>query len=351
MKRFCFILILGILAFSRISADSSYCDECCDILVTAPDWSSQFEVEAQYLYVQPTVSNIDYAAVINPVPLPTSPNWRIKSIKPDFTSAFQIGVGYALCSKDIKLNWTHLNAKDSSSERSRSLNIVAPLFSVGPQGVAFRRAHGRVTHHFDEVNLNIGQYLDICDRFKMRLYAGASFVRVRQSTTSRFSDSIGTTTLKIHNTSEFTSGGPQFGVRSSYEMGWGFGLVGELASFLLIGDMRRHTTFTSASPISPALGLPIPNFQRTRSDSTMQTLPGFDGTIGLSYFQCFCNGAILFNVEIGYRAALFFGAIQSVDPSTLSFPPDAGAVNVSSFEKHISDFGFNGPYASLSLDF
>ena len=74
---------------------------------------SRFELFASLLYLKPSSSNLEYATLVSPFPIPT-PNWANQAIDPEYRPAFNVGMRYIVpgSCNDIQLAWTHFDSTD-----------------------------------------------------------------------------------------------------------------------------------------------------------------------------------------------------------------------------------------------
>jgi hypothetical protein len=324
-----------------------------DVFLSAP--LHTFEVHGTALYMQPTGSNLNYAAEAVPFPV-LSPDWKIHEIESEYHFGFDVGfMGVFHCTNTtLSLNWEHFHSSDSSSKTVASTNMIGPFFEIGPDATPYKKAKGRATFHFDEVNLDYGLSIHFGDRLKSHLYGGVSFVRIEQTRSSHFSNLSGTIHRTIHIPSTFTGTGPQIGTDFAYRIVKGFNLTGQAAISLFVGTQKNHTDYKTSSPTLAAAGGPLPNHQKTQVHKKTQVVPGLEGSLGLSYVFTFCKEKML-KLEAGYKAQVYINAIQSIDMgSEVVTPPlvlSTTGVYARTFEQSLSNFALAGPYLTLDLGF
>jgi hypothetical protein len=305
--------------------------------------------------LQPSGSDLHYAAEANPLPILT-PNWKIHDIKTDYHWGFDIGVkGLFHCTNtNLKANWEHFHSTDSSSKTVPSSKMIGPFFEIGPDAEPYKKAHGKVTFHFDEANLDYGICVNFGDRLEANLFGGVSFALIKQKIFSKFSNLDGTIVRTISVPSTYFGAGPQLGLDFSYRIVKGFHFTGNAAAALLVGTQKNHTSFTAVSPALATLGASSPNDQRTHTHKKNQLVPGLEGKLGLSYVFTFCSGTML-SLEAGYQAQVYINAIRSVDIGseviTPPVAPDTVGVYARTFEAHVSNFALAGAYFTLALGF
>lgn len=334
----------------------------------SPDRTT-YEVYGQWVFLQPNGSNIYYAVEAFPFNTelatpPVSPNWQVFEINPSYNSGFEVGTQFIFPNNDLylKFNWEWLHTIDRESmqvspESFGTGNMVGPIFDIGPNSAAYSQAKGKAVFQFDEVDCIFGKSLCFADDLTLRIFTGAGFLRIKQSITSLFSNSSGTSTRIVSAPSTFIGAGPEFGADFDYYLGRSFYFTGFTSFALYMGQLKNHTTFKSTSPaLSTIFGVDNPNVQRTSVPNRSQLVPGFEEKLGFSYIAAYSSSKWTFS--IGYQFQIYLDAIQSIDmtapqvvPSLLpDVTPDAGVYAVG-FERTLSNFILTGPYASINVDF
>jgi hypothetical protein len=314
-----------------------------------------FELFGSALLLQPTGNHLHYAAEAVPLPAP-SPDWKIHQINTDYHFGFDVGLRgiFHSTNSDLTLNWEHFHSTDSASKRVSSTNMIGPFFEIGPDASAYKKAHGKATFHFDEVNLDYGILINFGDRLRTNLYSGVSFAYINQTLFSKFSNFEETVVRTIKVPSTFKGAGPQVGLDFAYRIVEGFHFVGEAAASLLVGRQKNHTTYKALSPALAPLGVSPPNKQKTNVHKKRQVIPGLEGKLGLSYLFTSCTHYMI-KLEAGYQAQIYINAIQSIDMGsevvTPPVVPDTVGVFARTFEQTLSNFALAGPYFMLDIGF
>ena len=99
--------------------------------------------------------------------------------------------------KDIQINWEHLRTSDSTSVAvsDPATQWISPFSQTGPStseqanevGIFhFKAAQGQVDFDYDMVNIDVGQTVNIGSNTQVRLFAGLSWVRLREQLISTF---------------------------------------------------------------------------------------------------------------------------------------------------------------------
>lgn len=352
---FCFIATYGESAASQAKNTQpmiSTPQSCSQVFLCSPSYT--FEIDFTALILQPTGSNLHYAAEAIPIPVP-SPNWKIFEIHPDYHFGFDIGLGgiFHNINTALTLNWQRFHSTDSASKTVSPENMIGPFFSIGPDAAPFTHAHGHAIFHFDAVHLDYGLFVNFGHRLQTTLFSGISFTRIKQSLLSRFLTNDRATFHTIKTPSIFTGAGPELGVDFSYRIIEGFHFTGETAISFLIGTMKNHTAFKALSPDLKVSGVTPPNKQRTTVHERTQVVPAFKGSLALAYSYTFCDDYML-KLEAGYQAQIYINAIQSVDMGSevpTFIVPETVGVFARTFQRTISNFALAGPYLTLTFGF
>lgn len=324
-----------------------------EVFLSTP--SHMFELQLGLVVLQPSGSNLHYAAQANPLPAP-SPNWKIHDIDPDYHVGFDLGIrGISHCSNtNLTLNWERLHSSDSASKNVASTNMVGPFFEIGPDAALYTKTHGKVRFLFDEVNLSYGIYMNLGNRLMTNLFSGISYARIKQSIHSKYSNLDGTIVRTISTPSTFIGGGPELGLEFAYRIIAGFHFTGKARALLLVGRQKNHTTYKAFSPFLDPLGISPPNTQQTRVHNKTQVVPGFETGLGFSYDFTFKKHYMV-KLEAGYQVHTYINAIQSTDMGsevvTPPVIPDTVGVFARTFEQNLSNFSLQGPYFLLAIGF
>ncbi len=334
-------------------------------LVTIPHFTSMFEINASLLWQQPTSSSNAYSIHTHPLPVPT-PNWLINSAKPQYHFGFEVGASYAFnnTGNDVQLNWTRLKTNDSTAvnpDDNGLLQFIGPFYQIGPTaggagGFAPLIGSAAQNHfEYDVVNLDGGQYVNFGHRLQTRLFGGVSYLRIKQDLqTTFFAPADVNFSFVSNNISEFTGFGPRFGFSGTYDLCYGFGIVGQIAASASVGRIRATDHFTETSTALLGAAPPIPqNVQAITTQHETRVVPGADAKLGFNYVYEYNRNSFL-TAELGYKVASYANAIRKVYPNSLVNPPNAlqtGTIAVETMGESQSDFGVNGPYFNLSYNF
>ena len=364
MKRILFAVLASLSIFSgSVQAEGEFNVGCCDYYQA--EQTCRFEGYFTALIMQPTASNLEYAAQANPFnygsTLPVlSPNWIIQEIIPDYHFGFDIGLLGFFCDAQSNwaLNWVRYHSPhDSDSESVPSGSMIGPLFEIGPNASLYLQATGSASFHFDEVNLDYGStFCHFNKRLRTNLMAGVGFMRILENRSTIFSSPNGQPVRTINAPAKFTGAGPQLVFDFNYETCTCFEFLGSLRSSLFVGTLNTETNYSTSSTFLAGINQ-SPNLQSTSVENRTGMIPGFETSLGLLYnnrfFKC-CR----FMLGAGYRAQIYLNALRSMDMGSEVTLGTAGAIGsqdsgvyARTFHTTISDFAMAGPYVSIDLSF
>jgi len=307
--------------------------------------SPHFEISGTLSFLQPGAGNLEYGTLTTPLPLPT-PSWANQSLDPNFSPSFTVGVRYMTNdSNDIRLDWTHLHATTTGSFSASPTQMVGPPFLIGPESALYKNASGSVKQSYDAVNLDAGHTFCVECSFQLRAFGGVEVARIGQNLSGLFQSPGGFASSANTVNSMFTGAGPRLGMKGQYALG-DFQLIGEVGGAALIGTAQSRIDFTT---VSPALGI---NNQSLTSPNATRVVPTIDARLATAYtFAPTAYG--LFKVELGYKAAVYFDAVNQYSltnvPTSLTLPPVG--IYLATQQHLTSNFTDQGPYVTASWSF
>ena len=309
-------------------------------------WNApRFEISGSLLFLQPGAGNLEYATLTNPLPA-VSPHWRNQSLAPNFSGAFGVGLRYMVDgSNDIALNWTHQNSTANASVFATPTEMIGPPFLIGPESGLYKIGRGTVKFAYDSVKLDGGHTFCAECPFQLRAFGGVEFAHIGQDLTGIVQSPDGAASMANTTHSLFNGAGPRLGMKGQYALG-NVQFIGEAAGAALIGTAQSRINFTT---VSPAAGL---NNQSLTSPNATQVLPSIDGRLATAYAFPPSNYG-LFTVELGYRAAVYFNAVNQYSltqvPTSLVLPPLG--IYLATAQHLQSNFTDHGPYLTGSWKF
>jgi hypothetical protein len=324
-----------------------------------PELLGGFEFAAEYLYLQPHVSNLDLG-MFDPTPIRIEPplpgepeflpsfNSKVRDIKPGYASGTRLHLGYIipLSASDVSINYTFYKADGKE-------NLEAPPTDDGliwtitngnystatpkpPQSIFPLFAQSvRADANFDwnTANIELGRRVKF-HQLMTRFFVGAVHANVSENSTLTYFNGTsirGESVLQdqIRQTNSFSGYGPRFGMNADFNFGGGFSLVGSIATDLLIGKMDSSLAESSSAEFIDILN----------PDQSTRLLPAVDGKFGLAYSMQLikCTQA---SVEAGYQINHYFNVKDSLRFTDY----------FSAFVKQDQDLSFDGFYARLQIN-
>ena len=308
--------------------------------------SPRFEVSGSLLFLQPGAGNLEYATLVNPLPVVT-PHWNNQALAPNFSPAFAVGGRYFVNeSNDIALHWTHLNSTANDSVLATPTQMIGPPYLIGPESALYKIAHGTVRSEYDSVKLDGGHTFCVECPFQLRAFGGLEFARIGQDLTGTFQSLDGTASTANSANSLFTGAGPRLGMKGRYALG-DFDFIGEVAGAALIGTAQSRVNFVTTAP-----SLAGPSNQYLASPNATRVVPSIDARLASAYtFPPTDYG--LFKIEVGYQAAVYFDAVSQYSvtqvPTSLVLPPTG--VYLATAQHLQSSFTTHGPYVTAKWFF
>jgi len=336
--------------------------------VFIPNLTPGFQFSAGFLLLKPGADNLGWSTITTFLPL-ENPQWAVQSLNPLYQPGISVGARYVFpcCGKDIQTNWEHLRTNDSAAVAvsDPATQWISPFNQTGPStseqanqvGIFhLKAAQAQVAFDYDMVNLDAGQTVNVGPNTQFRLFAGVSFVRLREQLISTFYNdpnldpvppviappNTSLRSISLNNTSTFTGVGPRLGLTTAHNLAHGFNFVGQLSGAVLAGWMQP-AQYSFAAVFEDAV-----NSEQISSHRVTQVVFASDAKLGLGYFRLLGNGSVL-SIESGFKAAIFINPFSTYETSTNVLPLDIGSLSTNSMRHTPSNFTLNGFYATGSL--
>lgn len=356
-------------------AESSTC--CCDaapscagspFAVFVPDLEPGFQFSGSLLYLKPGADNLGWSTITTFLPV-QNPQWAVQDLSPDYQPGFNVGVRYVIPSsgKDIQANWDHLRTSDSSYVAVSDLATqwISPFSQTGPStseqanqvGIFhLKSAEAQVEFDYDMANIDAGQTVNFGRCTQVRLFAGVSWVRLREQLVSTFFNDPNISpvppvvappnpTLEyvtLNNTSTYTGVGPRLGLAMTQNITRRLTFVGQLSGALLAGTLQP------AQYVFQGVYENADDREQISSRRVSQLVYATDAKLGLGYSCLFGNCSTL-SLETGFKGAVFINPLATYETSTNVLPLDIGSLSTNSMRHTPSNFTLMGWYASASL--
>jgi hypothetical protein len=338
------------------------------LAVFVPRLPPRLTFGAGVLVLKPGADNLGFATVTTFLPL-DNPQWAVQTLDPRFQPGFSVGARHVFPSpgRDIRIHWEDLRTNDSSyvAVSDPATQWISPFSQTGPStseqanqvGIFhFKAAQGQVKFAYDMVNLDAGQTVNIGANTQLRLFAGLSYVRLREQLISTFYNDPNIVpvppvvappnqslqSLSLNNTSTFTGLGPRLGITTAYNLSHGFNFVGQLSGAILAGWMQP-AQYSFAAVFENGV-----NSEQISSHRVSQVVYATDAKLGANYVRPLGNKLVLY-IESGFKAAVFIDPFSTYETSTNVLPLDIGSLSTNSMRHTPSNFTLNGFYATCSL--
>ncbi len=326
----------------------------------APTKKQQWQVDAGWLYLEASASNLDYAVYTTPLPLP-APNWQQKFVYPPFKSGVTLGASYTFDDQvnQLKIDWINLdvNATDSATAGGDGASAIAPPYYFGPADQRLRgtSASGQATFNLNQVNLVYDRIFTVGSRVTIQPFVGLGAAYLKQALTNSYAGTnqglTGTYTITQFSTSRFKAMGPRIGAMTKINFGHGLGMTANIGSTILAGSMASNTHFLSNDSGSAPGGNTTPTTTTLADNSQTAVVPEFDTSLGLTYSKQIVSGSV-FMFEAGYLFSTYLDGINQVQPTSLV--PGAfnnGSIAIETSAQVQSNYSINGPYIKASYAF
>lgn len=243
----------------------------------------------------------------------------VNGLNNDWNWGFRAEAGYQYgTGNDVAMSWMHYsNDMQQSNLMGRptplSQNLVSTIVSS--------------ENRFDQVNVVLGQHVDVSATHKGRFYGGMQYASIEQNKTDYFAVT-GTTPVSFSSTNffnntDFTGFGPVIGMDYSYYFSPQVSLVADGSTALLYGSTRVSTGYVF---------LPTNLVLDAHYASKKEVVPSFEAKLGVNYEHTMAQGSL--NLQGGYRVVDYMDALQVFTGS-------------STFPVSTVDYALYGPYIGL----
>lgn len=247
-----------------------------------------------------------------------TPYGRSEDIDYEHDIAYHLMLGWKFCDTpwDLRANLFHLDVDDSRTLARQGIEIFWNSRSNVHSDSDFiskaDSANGKISFKLDAFDLEFSQHINMGCLSGMRLFWGASHHTLEQNTelgyvVNEIPDQQSGKSQVASFKSDFRGYGPRFGLDMDYYLGHSFGLVGQVSTTVLFGNLDSRYT-TSVSPADKKLNL--------RYKNRSIVVPALDLKLGLDYTMCFCNGnSSELRFELGYWVKHYFDAVNQINVS------------------------------------
>lgn len=277
-------------------------------------------LSASFLYWIAQEDGLTVAALQhNPLPNPPPQSINYTHMNFGYDPGFRVSLGMDTGNCDdwtINADYTRLHSKHHASLSIPTIffHAMRPNFlSVGidfgidpVNGYSFLRSHGEWENDIDLIDVSLRRPFCVSRKLVFSPFIGLRGGWLDQSYNGTYlATSLAhlTETFPLSSRSKQTTWvlGPRAGVSSSWLLGCGFNLFGNVAGSLLY--QKFHNTFQDYDVNGP--------FSNTSEDKSVVT-PNLELGLGVGYETCFANDARL-NITLGYDFQIFWNQNRMSD--------------------------------------
>lgn len=265
--------------------------------VTVPCEKPAWDFGGYALYLEPAYT--DYAGFTHTPANFDGTNFRGFRSNPAWGWGFKIEGSYHFgTGNDFNVNWYHWNR---TTRNAYAGTIIVPDLNgvdADPGDLPFTTAARRFGPRWDAVNMEFGQHVDFSEFDSIRFHAGAQYARVKHNINAGGTDALGTSTT-VNARTTFNGFGPRIGADMNYGFGNGFGIYGNGAAAVLVGNANNNmliaTNFTAPGAFNTGYGSRI-------------VVPELEGKLGIKYTYCAAPGDL--DLDVGWMWNNYFNVNQ-----------------------------------------
>lgn len=265
--------------------------------------------------------------------LPSGEFLKVESHR-DFAGG--LGLTYFFPASPYSINLSYWGIHDDSSDGASG--FIGVTKAPADWGIDFAGgASSEVDLKNDFLKLAFAVTMNPVCNFRVTPQVGVAYLRIKNDQTTFYSGDGVTpagAVIAINENSSFRGVGPTFGINLDYGLKCGFGIFGDFNFSALVGNLK--SSYAASHSGSPTINTTV----STETDDNIVNL--FQTEVGLSYlFQVkHYPGKIM----LGYAVAKALSASEN----NSHFIDD---VNDSKYMTSVTDVGFQGPFARISLAF
>lgn len=309
--------------------------------VTMPCYHGGFMIGLTGTYFDTGYARNHYAMVSNQTAA-TPISGKIKTVGYDYSYGYGIDLGYLFpnTGNDIRMSYYKGDTDDDAVTKKPATGRLFPVITHpdSPYEKQVGIAYGKIAIDHYNVDLELGQSINVGCRAKMRFFAGLSYADLDKNFSAHYRD----LNNEVDNVqdgrikSNFSGFGPVFGIDANYDLGSGFGIVARAASGMYMGELDTSLSIRKKPATTPAIATSI------SENDTDHFVPSVNFKLGLDYSYSF-NSSSTFNLEGGYWGKHYFDAVGSLQYT------DSSAKGV--YDYQLDDVTFSGYYLTLRAMF
>jgi|GEM_PF-2869942 len=319
---------------------------CTNHAVTVPCEREGWDLGIEGFYVRAHNNDLFYSEHLSVNESSRFYSFDKDAVSPEFHFGFRVEGSYHFSTgNDVTVNWLRFHHSDDDTvEGGTRFGRGFHVFFTDTVGTEFDNYQGSARFDFDEVNVEMGQHVDVGPNVDMRLHAGLTYAHLDQEFDIRGWTSQDKGFRQIETDSEFRGVGIRTGFDGAYEVGSGFRLTAHGTVSIFAARMRNWVEARDYA--HPSLGTQGQLYSTVRFELSERVItPAASARIGVAYQN---NG---FTVEGGWMINHYWDVIKHY-PNDLT-NDTSGAVLIDGqnlrevVTSHSSNFGIHGPFLSL----
>ena len=228
---------------------------------------------------------------------------------------------------DLNVNWYHMSR--STDRRHSGFAQFDPI-----TGTVDFFGRSRFRPRWDAVNVEFGQHVDFGEFKDIRFHAGLQYAHIEHEARATVYFPTLFPNLPFFGRAEakFDGIGPRIGMDMTYNLGNGFGVYGNGATAILVGDSKFFARGITSLLATDSFGV---------RGSKRAIVPEVEAKLGAKYTYAMAQGDV--TLDAGYMWVNYFNAQHVIVPSTLG----SGIFGLSTPDVHETNFALHGPYVGL----
>jgi hypothetical protein len=304
------LAVIG-LAASGFASAGTMGPVCTPGNVTVPCVAKQWDLGIQALYLRAiygTAKAYEQVSSSNYSEIDKDWNWGFRA-----EGSYHFNTG-----NDVTIDWTHYSGDGNQS----GFIGVMPLFP-------FVSTYQMISQNrLDQVNLVMGQHVDVGLVKKMRFYGGLQYANIQANATDYYTHQLQLAppfnSVYLFDNTDFKGLGPVVGIDYSYDITNALSITANGEGSILSGTSRYSVGY---------VGQPIGLVLASVSGTKKSIVPGLAAKLGLNYAYNMAQGVM--NFEGGYQALNYFNVLQTQSLQNLN----STILN--------ADYGLYGPYIGV----
>jgi hypothetical protein len=330
--------VAAIAAASLLASAAAYANKGAEYKHHHEGHHKKFTLTGGATYLEPSFNGLDNydiistnAAGINSV--------STENLEQSFNWGYFLGANYRISHHyDVQATWAQINtSNDDSDTITGATGGVTGIQTSNHEAISLAAGANvtpdtRETLDYQVFDATLGQYHDITDMLKTRLFAGIRYAKITTDVDNTYIQPGVSPALFDNYDSSFSGVGPEAGLDLEYKIYQHFGVVGSLAAAFLVGNQESSST---------VYGTFNGHENSVDSDDNTRLIPAVNAKLGANWEIPYNLHDWNFGVEAGYQVAYYFNVADQVQYSS----------STQDVTHNYSNVGFMGPYLNFSAAF